>query len=452
MAGLLRNTDLTRALTIPLALAIALLAASPSPAGAQWLAEGMPGTAGALPPARSLAFDRSGRALALFEAFASERRSPRFTGIALRGTDGAWSAPTGVTGIGWGSAQVFAYARTRALLVTRQVTGYGRYHRARFRLVWAPGSTAGRFDAYRQIAPSADPPAVAVNPAGDALVAFTPQGKAGVRIAERRAGGGFGAPRTVSGVNGVGAAVALNARGDRVVAWVDRTGVHARIAPAGRSWGPAQRVSRDRLAGGLRALVAENGRVVVTWAYAEVSESHPARLQAGVAVHPRGGGWHARGLEHSELARQGLPAEAVAIPVVDSSGQLLVAYDAKQGAGVGVELADVSNSAQIGTVIAVSGASTAATLDDVAAGAAGRLALTWAEHDASGGGVRTFARLRPGAGGFDAAADLTLPGQVGLAGSRVAFSPLTGQAIVVRGYLAEGKPALAAAASAPTSR
>jgi hypothetical protein len=75
--------------------------------------------------------------------------------------------------------------------------------------------------------------------------------------------------------------------------------------------------------------------------------------------------------------------------------------------------------------------------------------VTWAEHDAYGG-ARTFAALRPGLGAFNATADLTPAGQIGLVGSRVAFSPVTGEAVVVRGYVAEGKPALAAAASDPS--
>jgi hypothetical protein len=444
-----RGTPVTARARAVGAIALALLAAGAVPATAQWQAEEMPGTSGALPPPRSLAFDRDGHALALFESFAADRPSPRFTGIALRGTNGTWSPPTAVAGIGFGSAQAFTYGRTRVLLVTRQVTGYGRYHRARFRLVWAPGSISGPFGAYRQIAASADAPAAAVNPAGDALVAFIPQGGSGVRVAERRAGGGFGAAKLLSGATGVFPVVALNARGDRVVAWLSRGGIQARIAPAGRSWGPIETLSRA--GGGLRALMTENGRAVITWAYATLREDRPARLDAGVAVHPRGGAWRHGTLEHAELAPHPPAAEAAAIPVVDSSGQLLVGYTAKHVAGTGVELASVSDSARVLAVTVVSGDSTAATLDDVVAGAASRLAVTWAVHDGSGG-ARTFAALRPGLGPFAAPADLTPPGQFGLAGSRVAFSPLTGQAVVVRGFVADGKPALAAAVSEPIAR
>jgi hypothetical protein len=428
------------------AVAAALLAAGAPPANAQWRAEDMPGTNGALPPARSLAFDRDGHALALFESFAADRR---YTAIALRGANGVWGTPAEVPGIGFGAAQAFTYARTRVLLVTLQVTGYGRYHRARFRLVWAPGSISGPFGAYRQIAASAGPPSVAVNPAGDALVAFTPQGGSGVRVAERRAGGNFATPRLLSGPNGFGRpVVALNARGDRVVAWIGRAGIQARIAPAGRSWGPIERVSRIRPGDNLRAVMAENGRAVITWTDMAVSEVKPIRVDSGVAVHPRGGSWHTGTLVHAQLALGSFEGEPAAIPVVDSSGQLLVAYTAKHGSGTGVELANVSDSARIGAVTVISGESTVATLDDIAAGAAGRLAVTWAEHGLLGA-TRTSVVLRPGPGPFDAPADLTLPGQTGLAGSRVAFSPLTGEAVVVRSYEADGRHAFAAAASEP---
>jgi len=420
------------------ALAVALLAAVGSPAQAAWRAEEIPGTTGALPPVRTLAFDREGRALALFEGFVQQRRPQRFTGIVTRSPSGGWARPGDVAGVGWGSAQAHTYGRTRALLVTRKGT----------RLVWATGRSDGTFGTFRQIAAGAGAFSSAANPSGDALVAFTsPRGPV-VRVSERHAGGSFTTPRKLAGAAVRLPTVAINPRGDRVAAWFTASGLRARVRRAGKPWGPVKKVSGDPDAGEtvLRAVVSANGRFVLAWQSADVREDRPVRLNARVAVRARSGGWKTATLEHSSLASEALAADPAAIPIFDSGGRLLVAYTAKRGAGTAVELADVTESARVRSITSPSGGSANATLDDVAAGEAGHVAVTWAEHDASGS-VRTFAALRPGPGAFEAPSDLTPSGQPGLTGSRVAFSPLTGDAVVVRSYVAAGTGALAAAVS-----
>ena len=424
------------------ALAAALLATAGAPAQAAWKAEDMPGTAGALPPVRTLAFDREGRALALFEGFLQQRRPQRFTGIAGRGPGGGWTRPGDVAGVGWGSAQALTYGRTRALLVTRR----------RHRLVSATGRTDGTFGAFRQIAAAAGAFSAAANPSGDALVAFTSPRGTVLRVSERHAGGSFGAPRKLSGA-AIMPAVAISPRGDRLAAWFSRGILRARVRPAGKPWGPVQKVSRETGGGipALRAAVSANGRLVLAWENADVREDRPVRLDARVAVRARSGGWHVARLEHAMLAGDAFAADPAAIPLFDSGGRLLVAYTAKRGTGTAVEIADVTESARVTSTTTPSGAAINATLDDAAAGEGSRLAVTWAQHDPSGS-VHTFAALRPERGPFDAPADLTPPGQLGLAGSRVGFSSVTGEAIVVRSYVSDGKGALAAAVSDPVAR
>jgi hypothetical protein len=458
-------------------LAVATILSAPGPASGAWQAEPIPGTAGASPP-RSFAFDAEGRASIVFEAF-DQRRSPaRFTGSALRAPGGSWTRTADVAGIGWGAARAHTYGRTRALLITRQVTGrdavayatggpasggrydlrlvrggsgrlrhpLGPFNRARFRLVWALGRTDGGFGTYREIDRSADVPASAANAAGDALVAYTAQGAAGVRVSERAAGGRFGRSRLLGGSDSVSPAVAVNARGDRVVAWYRGDWIEARIRRAGEAWSAVARVARaPRGSRSIRALVTANGRAVLAWYAAEIRESRPARISASVAIHPRGAGWRSALLERSVLGSQGVPGEAGTIPVVDSRGELLVAWTGRWLQGTGVRVARISESARIEGPVLVSGEDQVATLDDAAAGPLGGVAVTYAEPLETS--VRTWAALRAGTSAFAAAEALTAPGEIGLAGSRVAYSPRSGQPVVVRPLVRDGRGALVAAAS-----
>ena len=409
-----------------------------SPAAAAWRGEDVPGSAGGLAPARSLAFDRDGRALLLFEGFHQATRRT-FTGVAVRDAGGAWASRGDLQGVGWGAAQAHAYGRTRTLLVTRR----GRD------LVWATGRTDGTFGSFRRIASPVGSIASAANPSGDAVAAFTAARTSNLLVSERRAAGTFGTPRRFSTVAAL-PAVAINPRGDRLVAWFGRKGLRVKVRRAGHGWAPARTVTTDTGGPGaaLHAAISVNGRFVLTWTRTDVREGAPTRLDAAVAVRARGGGWHTSRLERATLAPGAPTPDPVAVPMFDSSGRLLVAYTAARNGGTSVELADVSESARIRSIVTPSGASTTATLDDAAAGEGGSVAVTWAEHG-SDTDVHTVVALRLGTGAFGPPSDLMRPGESGLAGSRVAFSPLTGEVLVVRPYVSGGTPALAAAAAGP---
>ena len=389
-----------------------------------------------------LAFDRDGRALTLFEGFQQTQDPQKFTGVAVRDPQGTWTRAGDLAGVGWGAAQMLVYGRTRTLVVTRRGN----------RLVWAVGRADGSFGAFRQIASGAGAHASATNPSGDAIVAYTPRAGGGVRVSERHAGGSFATPRRFSRVAGTGPAVAINPRGDRLVAWFGPNGLRVKLRRAGRSWAGAQTVSRDR--GGpntfLRAAVSANGRFVLAWERADIREDVPVRLDARVAVRARGGDWHTARLERATLATDAFAAEPASIPFFDSSGRLLVAYTVARDGGTAVELADVSESARIRSTVTPSGAATTAILDDAAAGEGGRVAVSWAEHRPDGD-VHTFATVRPSTGAFETPADLMRPGEIGVTGSRVAFSSATGEALVVRAFVSGGTSGLAVAISDPIS-
>ena len=289
-------------------------------------------------------------------------------------------------------------------------------------------------------------PSSAANEAGDAIVAYTPQGGAGVRVSERRAGHAFGRPRVLSGKDAIAPVVAINARGDRVVAWYRGDRVESRVRRAGGRWTAvrtATRVARSASAP-VRALVTPNGRVVLAWQTVAVREDEPVRIEAGVAIRELRGGWRSVLLERSVLGTASFPADAGAIPIVDTRGEVLVAWTGRWRATTGVRIARVSASGWIVGATLLSRETQAATLNDVAAGPQSRVAVTYAEQLGSAG-VGTWAILRLGIGAFQPPEALTPEGEAGLVGSRVAFSPLTAQAVVVRPLVSASRGMLTAA-------
>ena len=259
-----------------------LVAAAPAPAQAVWAPEPIPATAGALPPALSLVAAPDGRVLALFEGFRQD--AGRFTGIAVRDPAGAWTRAADLRGIGWGGARLLPAGGSATTVVARRVTGFGRFHRARYELVWAPGGTDGSVGRLRRLARSAGAPAAASGPDGSALVAWTPQDGGPVRVRERRPRRRLraGAPaRTLR--CGCRRGRRRRAGGERVVLWSRGGSLRAPgVARSGGSWGAVERVPGG--AGGARAVVAPDGRVLVAWASAVTREGRPVRLEVRAAV------------------------------------------------------------------------------------------------------------------------------------------------------------------------
>jgi hypothetical protein len=266
------------------------------------------------------------------------------------------------------------------------------------------------------------------------MVAFVDRRTGAARVAERRAGHAFSAPRTLARPGGAVAA-ATDARGDRALAWWGRDGVFARVRRAGGGWGPVLRAARAQpTANGLiRAAITPAGRVVLAWQTADLRESQPLRLAAGAAVGSAGQAWRSFTLERSTLASASFSENASAIPLVDSAKRVYVIWTGVADGHLAVKLARIAASSP-GPTVVLSGPVAGAAVDDAAAGPAGSLAVSWSVL--RGAFSVTYASLRRGTGKFAAPERLTPEGTQGLGGSRVAFQPLTGEAIVTWGYVA----------------
>ena len=135
---------------------------------------------------------------------------------------------------------------------------------------------------------------------------------------------------------------------------------------------------------------------------------------------------------------------AGAIPVVDTSGNVLVAWTGRWRQATGVRIAGVSASARITATTLVSGEAQAATLDDLAAGPQDRLALTYAEQLGNSAVSHVGRPASHCAGVFGPGEAVSTPLETALVGSRVAFSPLSGEPTIVRPLISGARGGLVA--------
>jgi hypothetical protein len=131
----------------------------------------------------------------------------------------------------------------------------------------------GWLPAKQVLAPGEDPQ-VATDALGDAVVASNrqaPHRSHGIQVAMRSAGGQFSAPQMISGSeDAFEPRVAMNARGDVVVAWREfpAHGCRVRVAfyRAGRGWSAPRTVSDTHASGeGQRVAIDERGDATVIW-------------------------------------------------------------------------------------------------------------------------------------------------------------------------------------------
>lgn len=420
-----------------LGIALALAACTPAAADV-WRTEAIPSD-GVVSPL-GLAFDAQGRGVLSWEAFLQERSPQKLTAIAVRAPAGGWSRAPDLSGITWGDAQVDLYGHTRALLVARQVSSVGAFNRARLRVVYAFGRSDGTFGALHRLEDHVGATVSAVNGAGDAIVAWSEDRAAVVRVSERAAGRAFSVAQTRSPAGANGATVAINARGDRVLAWWRDRRIEARVRRAGHDWGRIFTVARwtPTANTSLHALVSPGGRVTLAWGQSDVREGQPVRLAYGVAVGDLFGRWHAHTLERSTVASF-TGEQALALPVADGRGFVSVVWSGRAG----IELARVVAAGPQAPVV-LSGAQSGTVLDDAAGGPGAALAAAW-----TAGGA-TYAAVRHASGALDPPDALTPAGAGAIAGSRVAFQPLTGEPVVAVAFVAPGgRGALQAAIGAP---
>jgi hypothetical protein len=256
------------------------------------------------------------------------------------------------------------------------------------------GGRAGRFHLLsRRAVP--DTPVIAANRAGVVAVAWTEATKGvegRVRLAVRRAGGGFGRPVTVaSGAvgrptagtsSGQGLAVAVDGRGQVVVAYQRERG-HKRTVEArlfGRRLGRPQTLGPQSGLVDLSAASASGGRTVVAWGSQDVGEEANEAYSVYAAIRRAGS---ARFRTEQVLDPGGpaiRPFGRAALAVADD-GSAVVAWSSPQGsyrAGIhrAVRVATAGPRGRFGAQreLAPSGA-----VGDVAVGAGGAAIVVWSQ-------------------------------------------------------------------------
>jgi len=410
------------ALSAALSGAVLALGLTALPAGAQWVLEPI-GASEGVRQLHDLAFDANGRGLLSWDA-ALDGHVPRiFGGVAARDPAGGWQRPPDLAGIDAVSAQIHLWSQDRTLVVGREggVTGPGRR-----RLLVADGRSDGGIGATRTLGQFTAASWSASNASGDAIVAWTREKSPFLAVSDRMDGHGFGPPRDLAIARS--ATVAINARGDRLLAWPEGRRIGVRIRRAGGRWGPTKRIGslpldRDRR---LSSLVAPDGRMLITWGR--------DRGHCGVAVADATGAWHVRRLElrcgPAAVGRRQAPV----LPIADSKGRTYVAWTRATRQANSVTLARVGRTGPVSR--SVVSRQRGAMLDDVAAGPNGVIAVTWAAVLSKTNPLltATYAGVRA-AGAVFAVERLSPAGVVVARGSRVAFQPLTGQVVVAIPYV-----------------
>ncbi len=425
---------------LPPALVALALAPVTYASAASWRLEPISASEG-VAGLHELQFDAQGRALLSWSGFLQGREPPAFGGLASRDPAGGWLRPPDVAGIEPQSARIHLYADSRALLVGREQPS----STSRRSLVIAEGRSDGGFGALGAIDDFTVDSWSAANERGQALIAWTNERSPFIRVSERLPGQSLSPPRDLA--LATTAAVAMNERGDRVLAFPSgRTRLGARFRKARGEWGPIVSFGRVPSTTGMRlsAVVARNGRAVVTWGAAGHS--------CGVSVRDADGTWRTRRLERRcGPAAVGSHAAPV-VPVADSGGATYVAWTGRTASGRrAVRFARVGPGASRRALVL--SRQRGAVLDDVAAGPGRALAVTWSAAQPTKRRpfvVATFAAVRRARGGFDSDR-LTPSTAVTAPGSRVAFQPLTGEPVVAVPFLVGRTAAVGAAVGPPAA-
>jgi len=345
----------------------------------------------------SLGFDQQGRGMLGWSG-----QPGRLSYTATLQPGGMWAVPKLLPrAIGYAGFALQPYARSRALMVAKVRGGEDRS--VRYRIGTALGTSAGDFGRFTTVdsgrrsagayaSRSLSIPMLAVNARGDAIAAWMRyvRGVASVRVAERDAGHPFSRRRTLgrtqpfptavyfSGYR-VPAAVAIDARGNRVVAWYHERRIKARIRHAGGRWGPVRRIGRAVHPPPTVSAAASRGGFLVAWG--TLAQSKAGRVfEQAAALRPAGGRWTAWRLERFVTA-PGAPfatAERELAAAFDSTGQGVAAWTGALAGHAAVKVA-VSSGRRFGPTQVLSGAR-GARLGGLAAGPAGKLAVSWREE------------------------------------------------------------------------
>ncbi len=420
------------------ALATATLVPAATALGATWRLEPI-GSSEGVAGMHDLSFDAQGRGLLDWAGALQGREPPIFGGLASRDPTGGWQRPPDLADVEPQTARIHLYGESRALLVARQAQS----STSKRSLVVAEGQSDGGFGPLTVLDDFTVDSWSAANARGQALIAWTNERSPFIRVRERLPGQELGEARDLA--LATSAAVAMNERGDRVLAFPDSSRrLGARVRRAGGDWGPI--VTFGRLTStkgiGLSAAVARNGRIVVTWGL--------AGRACGVSVRDIDGRWRTRRLERRCGPAAVGPHAAPVIPIADSNGATYVTWTGRTPKGRrAVKFARVGPGASSRALVLSH--QPGAILDDVAAGANRALAVTWSAPQPTKRRpliISTFAAVRRGGAGFDADR-LTPETAVAARGSRVAFQPLTGEPVVAIPFLVGRTVAVGAAVGPP---
>jgi hypothetical protein len=273
---------------------------------------------------------------------------------------------------------------------------------------------------------------LAVNARGDAVLAWWED--RGVRTDRvyaslRPAGGRFGAPiRLATGrIRGVGAAI--GASGHVLVSWDARGVVRTRFKRPGRPFRPADTIrSRDAFNADMSPAVAPNGRAVVAWSAQFTSEgggSGPVYFE--VAVRAAGARRFKRAQTLEQLGRGEVPRSID--QVVDSTGRHVVAWSGSDGPNARVRVAFMDEDGRFHAQPDISPPGVNGQVADLAAGPAGRLLVLWDDWDLEAS-HQVLAAYAPGPGEPFGPPEAVSPVQEARAGA-AAFDPRTGVPTVV---------------------
>ncbi len=266
-------------------------------------------------------FDAQGDAIAVWQ-------SPSAVQAAIRPADGSWLAPQTVATPGGEEPQIASDASGDVIAVAnRQASGRSTGIQAVFR------PAGGTFSPAQTIS---DPdndfhPQLAMNARGDALVAWERDSARGciVEAAFRPAGGHWSRPQVLSDKHAgcpAGQRVAIDGRGDAVVAWDAQRGRDGVVESAGRSadgrWSARRILAEAPLIGETVELGMDaRGDTIVVW-YEEALKGGGSAIWA--RTRPAGRGWGpARAIPR---ARGGPPSLAI-----DARGDVLLTWQDKRG-------------------------------------------------------------------------------------------------------------------------
>jgi hypothetical protein len=180
----------------------------------------------------------------------------------------------------------------------------------------------------------------------------------------------------------------------------------------------------------VRAVVTPGGRIILAWHTANVGEDTPLDIVAGVAIRSTRSVWRSFRVERSRVTAAKGPylAGTPAIPVIDSAPRAYVTWTGVSHGAPVVKLGRITAEGPRASTVLSRGV-TGAAVDDAAAGPDRSLAVSWSAMT-DYRTTRTYASLRRGDGLFGAPVQLTPDGVSGLTGSRLAFQPVTGEAVV----------------------